>query len=369
MAEVSLKDVSKWFGDVVAVENITLKVEDQELIVLVGPSGCGKTTTLRMIAGLEKVSSGEIRIGDSIVNRLSPAARNVAMVFQNFALYPHMTAYQNMAFPLESRRISREETHQRVTRAASILQIEELLNRKPKEMSGGQQQRVALGRAIVRQPAVLLMDEPLSNLDAKLRVEMRTELKQLQRELGVTTVYVTHDQTEAMTMGDRIVVMQSGVIQQIGMADDIYNRPANVFVAGLIGSPPMNFFNCQLSRSEGRLYLRGDGFAIPLPDAKVQTVKQASLSGQVEVNAGIRPEDLKVEGGALLDLQDYPIEVEVEVIEPLGSDTLFRVAWGDRKLMVRTNPDVAPRAGEHIDLFINTRKVHLFDAHTEDRIA
>jgi multiple sugar transport system ATP-binding protein len=369
MAEVSLEKVSKQFGEVVAVDDVTLGIDDRELLVLVGPSGCGKTTTLRMIAGLEKASSGIIRIGGRVVNRISPAGRNVAMVFQNFALYPHMTVYQNIAFPLESERISRQERDQRIMEVAKLLQIEELMDRKPRQISGGQQQRVGLGRAIVRNPSVLLMDEPLSNLDAKLRVQMRTELKRLQRRLGTTTVYVTHDQLEAMTMGDRIVVMSNGVIKQVGTADDIYDRPVDVFVAGLIGSPTMNFFDCELSEIEGRLHLQGDNFTIPLPEVKAQSILGADLPQQARLIAGIRPENLKIKGGAPLNHDDHPLEAVVEVVEPLGSETLFEAAWGPHnRLMARADSSLVPKEGECIEIFIDTRKIHIFDASTEKRI-
>lgn len=369
MAVVSLENVTKQFGDVVAVNCITLEIEDGELLVLVGPSGCGKTTTLRMIAGLEKVSSGVIRIGGRVVNRVSPAGRNVAMVFQNFALYPHMTVYQNIAFPLESERLSRQERDRRTMEAAKMLQIQGLMDRRPKQLSGGQQQRVGLGRAIVRNPSVLLMDEPLSNLDAQLRVQMRTELKRLQRKLGATTIYVTHDQLEALTMGDRIVVMKDGIIQQVGTADDIYARPANVFVAGLIGSPAMNFFDCHLAEDEGRLYLKSDDFAIPLPDVKAQPIQQSNLSPQTDLIAGIRPENLKVKGGAPPSHDDHPFEAIVEVVEPVGSDTLFEMEWGSYRLMACADSTLVPKEGERVQVFIDTRKMHLFDTSTEERIA
>jgi multiple sugar transport system ATP-binding protein len=280
-----------------------------------------------------------------------------------------MTVYQNMAFPLESERLSRQERDQRIMEVAELLQIEELMDRKPRQLSGGQQQRVGLGRAIVRNPSVLLMDEPLSNLDAKLRVQMRTELKRLQRRLGTTTIYVTHDQLEAMTMGDRIVVMSNGVIKQTGTADDIYDRPTDVFVAGLVGSPAMNFFDCDLSEIEGRLHLLGDNFAIPLPEVKAQSIRGTDLSPPASLIAGIRPENLKVKGGAPLTPDDRPLEVVVEVVEPMGSDTLFEVAWGPHRLMARADPGLVRQEGERIEIFIDTRKVHLFDASTDKRIA
>ncbi|HHW15219.1 MAG TPA: sn-glycerol-3-phosphate ABC transporter ATP-binding protein UgpC, partial [Firmicutes bacterium] len=265
MASVTLKGVSKRFGNVTAVDNVNLEIADREFVVLVGPSGCGKTTTLRMVAGLEEITEGEIYIGERLVNDVAPKDRDIAMVFQNYALYPHMNVYDNMAFALKIRKVRRDEIDRRVRAAAQLLGIENLLDRKPKALSGGQRQRVALGRAIVREPKVFLMDEPLSNLDAKLRVQMRSELSKLHNRLQTTVIYVTHDQTEAMTMGDRIVVMKDGKVQQVGTPLDIYEHPANVFVAGFIGSPAMNFFQVRLDEANGQLFADFGSFRLPLP--------------------------------------------------------------------------------------------------------
>ncbi|MBW2000272.1 MAG: sn-glycerol-3-phosphate ABC transporter ATP-binding protein UgpC, partial [Deltaproteobacteria bacterium] len=289
MANVLLKNLTKRFEDVIAVNKVNLEIRDREFIVLVGPSGCGKTTTLRMIAGLEDITEGEIYIGDRLINNLPPKDRNIAMVFQSYALYPHMNVFDNMAFGLKMRKMPRGEIEIRVKKAAEILGIESLLERKPKQLSGGQRQRVAVGRAIVRDPQVFLFDEPLSNLDAKLRVQMRTELKKLHERLQATVVYVTHDQVEAMTMGDRIVVMKDGVVQQVGTPLELYNRPSNLFVAGFIGSPSMNFIPCRLVEEDGRLYLDTGDFKVVLPDFAVPKLAQVK---ERDLVFGIRPEDI-----------------------------------------------------------------------------
>src|SRR5205809_2635973 len=295
MGQVVLKGINKFYDSVHAVKDVDLQIRDKEFVVFVGPSGCGKTTTLRMIAGLEAISSGDISIDGNVINTLAPLDRDIAMVFQNYALYPHMSVYDNMAFGLKMRKFGRPEIDKRVREAADILGIGELLKRKPRQLSGGQRQRVALGRAIVRHPRVFLFDEPLSNLDAKLRVQMRVELKKLHLRLGTTAIYVTHDQVEAMTLGDRVVVMKDGVVQQVGEPLELYNNPANRFVAGFLGSPAMNFVNVSVAESNGALWVANPGFRLKLPDPCAGKLRP-HLGGELWL--GIRPEDLRVAGGA-----------------------------------------------------------------------
>src|SRR5881397_3166400 len=314
MAQVVLKDLNKKYDEVHAVKDVNLHIQDKEFIVLVGPSGCGKSTTLRMVAGLEEITSGEISIGDRVVNDLPPKDRDIAMVFQNYALYPHMTVYDNMAFGLKMRKFARPEIRKRVQDAAEILCIQDLLKRKPRQLSGGQRQRVALGRAIVRHPRVFLFDEPLSNLDAKLRGQMRVELKKLHERLGTTAIYVTHDQVEAMTLGDRVVVMRDGWVQQVGDPLELYNQPANRFVAGFIGSPAMNFANVQIGAENGGLWATGEGIRLKMPAPLAERL--GPCSGK-EMTLGIRPEDLRIAGEG--DPAEMSIEAVVEVIERLGS--------------------------------------------------
>ena len=366
MAKVRLNQLTKRFGSVTAVNNVNLELADGELLVLVGPSGCGKTTVLRMLAGLEAPTEGEIWIGDRMVNDLDPASRNIAMVFQNFALYPHMTVRENLIFPLEERNMTKQQIEEQVQKTARILQIEPLLERKPREMSGGQQQRVAVGRAIIRNPSVLLMDEPLSNLDAKLRVGMRTELKRLQSELGVTTVYVTHDQTEALTMGDRIVIMGDGEIKQMGTADEVYQYPANMFVAGLIGSPPMNILPLRVRRENGQTQVTAHEFAISLPEAKAEALRKV-VGGDdgTEVMAGIRPEDLFIAP----DNRSGVMEGTIELVEPLGSDKYLSVRWHEHVLMVRASSKGSFIEQDQIKLSLDPSDLHLFDPATEERVA
>src|SRR6266513_2956653 len=291
MAQVTMRSLNKMYDEVHAVKDVNLDIRDKEFVVLVGPSGCGKTTTLRMVAGLESITSGRVLIDDTVINQLAPMDRDIAMVFQNYALYPHMSVYDNMAFGLKMRKFERPEIDKRVREAADILGIGELLMRKPRQLSGGQRQRVALGRAIVRHPRVFLFDEPLSNLDAKLRVQMRVELKKLHLRLGTTAIYVTHDQVEAMTLGDRVVVMKDGVVQQVGEPLELYNTPANKFVAGFIGSPAMNFANVKVTEANGSLLAENSGLRIKLPDAIAQRVRAHSSR---DITLGIRPEDLTV---------------------------------------------------------------------------
>src|SRR5579871_243850 len=321
MAQVVLKGINKFYDGVHAVKDVNLQIRDKEFMVFVGPSGCGKTTTLRMIAGLEAISSGDISIDGNVVNALAPMDRDIAMVFQNYALYPHMSVRDNMAFGLKMRKFERGEIDNRVREAADILDIGKLLDRKPRQLSGGQRQRVALGRAIVRHPRVFLFDEPLSNLDAKLRVQMRVELKKLHLRLGTTAIYVTHDQVEAMTLGDRVVVMRDGVVQQVGEPLELYNQPANRFVAGFIGSPAMNFAAVTVTESNGSLIAESSGLRIKLPDETAQR-----LRGQAgrEITMGIRPEDLHISTAA--DPAELGFEAVVEVIEKLGSEILLDVA-------------------------------------------
>src|SRR5579883_2465080 len=324
MAQVLIRNLNKKFEEVHAVKDVNLEIRDKEFVVLVGPSGCGKTTTLRMVAGLESITSGQVLIGDTVVNALPPMDRDIAMVFQNYALYPHMSVYDNMAFGLKMRKFKREEIDRRVKDAAEILGIQSHLKRKPRQLSGGQRQRVALGRAIVRHPQVFLFDEPLSNLDAKLRVQMRVELKKLHERLGTTAIYVTHDQVEAMTLGDRVVVMRDGWVQQVGEPMELYNQPANRFVAGFIGSPAMNFAPVRLIAEGDAIWAEGEGIRFKVPEAARGRVARAV--GR-RVTMGIRPEDLHIATAA--DPAELGFEAVVEVIEKLGSEILLDVAVGE----------------------------------------
>jgi multiple sugar transport system ATP-binding protein len=355
MAEVRLVNVSKRFGDVRAVADVTLSVADREFLVLVGPSGCGKTTTLRMVAGLEEVSGGEIYIGDRLVNAVEPKDRDIAMVFQNYALYPHMTVYDNMAFALKLRRLPRADIERRVREAAEVLGIGDLLKRRPKELSGGQRQRVALGRAIVRSPSVFLMDEPLSNLDAQLRVQMRAEISKLHQRVATTFIYVTHDQVEAMTMGQRIVVMKDGLIQQIAVPQELYDRPRNRFVAAFIGSPAMNFMPASLQ--EGGLIL--GGAARPLPAALAAALRSAQ---DRRVELGVRPEDVWVEGERAAAHPEWRLDALVEVVEPLGAEQYLHLSSDCGQLTARVSPDLRARPGDRVAVTLNPAKMHVFDA-------
>src|ERR1700736_2492547 len=328
MAEVHIQSLNKKFDEVHAVKDVNLGIHDKEFMVLVGPSGCGKTTTLRMVAGLESITSGRILIDDKVINELPPMDRDIAMVFQNYALYPHMSVYDNMAFGLKMRKFERADIAKRVQEAAEILGIQDLLKRKPRQLSGGQRQRVALGRAIVRHPQVFLFDEPLSNLDAKLRVQMRVELKKLHNRLNTTAVYVTHDQVEAMTLGDRVVVMKDGLVQQVGEPLELYNAPANRFVAGFIGSPAMNFASVHVTNGTGGLRAGNTGLAIDVPGEIAARLNR--YAGQ-ECVLGVRPEDLRVANAA--DPPDLNIEAVVEVIEQLGSEGLLDMAGGSRRVV------------------------------------
>ena len=368
MARVKLEHVWKRFGKVVAVKDFNLETKDGEFVVFVGPSGCGKTTTLRMIAGLEEVSEGSIYIGDRLVNDVPPKDRDIAMVFQNYALYPHMNVYDNMAFGLRLRRVPRNEIDRRVKEAAKILKIEHLLKRKPRELSGGQRQRVALGRAIVREPQVFLMDEPLSNLDAKLRVEMRAEISKLHRRLGVTTIYVTHDQIEAMTMGERIVVMKDGEIQQVDSPLNLYDFPVNKFVAGFIGSPSMNFIEVHVTEEEGGIYLVREGVRIRANAKMAKELKEQGYIGK-RVWLGIRPEHLELKGYHTVEHEENSLVGEVEIVEPLGADTEIHVDVDGVFVTARLEGHIPVKVGEKVELVVNRDRLHAFDLETEKAIA
>lgn len=362
MAEVRLKDVTKEFGKVVAVKDFNLDVPDGEFVILVGPSGCGKTTTLRSIAGLEEVTAGEIYIGDRMVNDVPPKNRDIAMVFQNYALYPHMDVYRNMSFGLKLRKVPKPEINKIVKRTADLLGIGELLDRKPKELSGGQRQRVALGRAIVRDPHVFLFDEPLSNLDAKLRIAMRAELLDLHQRLKTTTIYVTHDQLEAMTMGDRIVVMNEGIIQQVATPQEIYDHPINRYVAGFIGSPAMNFLPCTIVKDNSNIYASAKGFKLRIPSDQAKIVKDYINK---EAVLGVRPEDID----AKLTVRDYDpesiFEASVWVVEPVGSEKLAHIKCDQYVLVARLDPHVDIKPGQTVEFVAKMDLAHVFDKETE----
>jgi multiple sugar transport system ATP-binding protein len=358
MARVVLESVGKSFGSVEAVKDFNLTIEDKEFCILVGPSGCGKSTALRMIAGLEEPTKGNIYIGDRAVNDLPPKDRDIAMVFQEYALYPHMTVYKNMAFGLKLRKFPKQEIDQRVRDASEILSIEQLLDRKPKQLSGGQRQRVAVGRAIVRKPAVFLFDEPLSNLDAKLRVQMRAELSKLHDRLQTTIIYVTHDQVEAMTMGSKIVVMKDGLIQQVGNPLDVYNYPVNLFVAGFIGSPMMNFIPCRVFSKDGRLLIDAEAFQLPIPEKKVASYE--SLAGK-EAIFGIRPNDIYDGAHAPERLKGSRIRTVVDVVEPLGSEIHLNVTAGKHNLTAVVDVQAIYRPHQEIELALDLDKMHLFE--------
>ena len=344
-----------------AVHDFNLEIQDKEFIVLVGPSGCGKSTTLRMIAGLEEITSGELYISDKLVNDVAPKDRDIAMVFQNYALYPHMTVYKNMAFGLQLRKVSKSVIEKQVREAARILDIEHLLNRKPKALSGGQRQRVALGRAMVREPAVFLLDEPLSNLDAKLRTSMRTEITKLHKKLGTTFVYVTHDQTEAMTMGDRIVVMKDGIIQQVDTPQNLYDYPVNLFVAGFIGSPQMNFIDTVIRNDGKRFYAGFDDFRIYLPQEKAK-----KLESYVDKNVtlGVRPEDFLID----IAQNENTIEGIVEIAELLGAEKYLYITCGNSKITARISSHSKMQNDDTIRLIVDKNKIHLFDKQTEEAL-
>ena len=367
MAQVSLVNISKVYpGNIQAVVGVSLAIEKREFIVLVGPSGCGKTTILRMIAGLEEISSGKIFIGVKLVNDVPPKDRDIAMVFQNYALYPHMTVFQNMAFALKLRKYPKTEILTRVNDAAEILGIKGLLDRKPKELSGGQRQRVALGRAIVRKPLVFLFDEPLSNLDAKLRVQMRTEIKKLHQRLQATIVYVTHDQTEALTMGDRVVVVKDGVIQQVADPISLYDHPQNKFVASFIGSPPMNFLKGDILRSDGKFYFQNGVFKTRVPDTLSQKIAPYENK---ELTFGIRAENIYDKLFASEASPDNTIRATCEVVEPMGAEAFLYLRTGANTFIARVSGHVRPGVNQDLDLVFDMGKAHFFDNVTEKAIA
>ena len=362
MASLSLKNITKVYPNgFEAVKDFNLEIADKEFIIFVGPSGCGKTTTLRMIAGLEEISAGELKIGDKVVNDVEPKDRDIAMVFQNYALYPHMTVYDNMAFGLKLRKVPKDQIDKMVKEAAKILDLEKLLDRKPKQLSGGQRQRVAMGRAIVRDPKVFLMDEPLSNLDAKLRVQMRVEIAKLHERLGATIIYVTHDQVEAMTLGTRIVVMKDGVIQQVDTPQNLYNKPNNLFVAGFIGSPQMNFFDATCVVEGNKAFLQLGQYKIELPEDKAKAVIDGGYAGKTVV-MGIRPENIH---DAALKADGAIIEAPVHVYELLGAEVILYSEVEGVNMTARVNPKTTAKVGDVIKFCIETEKIHVFDKETE----
>jgi multiple sugar transport system ATP-binding protein len=379
MASVSLREIyKKYSGGVIAVSDFNIEIQDKEFIILVGPSGCGKSTTLRMIAGLEEISEGELYIGDRLVNDVAPKDRDIAMVFQNYALYPHMTVFDNMAFGLKLRKVPKDEIARKVEEAARILDISHLLDRKPKALSGGQRQRVALGRAIVRNPQVFLLDEPLSNLDAKLRAQMRTEIAKLHQKLGTTFIYVTHDQTEAMTMGDRIVVMKDGYIQQIDTPTNLYQNPVNQFVAGFIGSPQMNFIDAVLRKNgdkytvefgkEGTRGEEGIKYTIDVPASKVSDDELLYPLIDQEVVLGVRPECIHDEPAFLAQATTGVVEADVEVTEMMGAETYLYLDCAGIPLTARVSPRTTARTGDTIKVALDPNRIHIFDKETEKSV-
>ena len=369
MASLSLKNINKTYPNgFVAVKDFNLEIADKEFIIFVGPSGCGKSTTLRMIAGLEEITGGELWIGDKLVNDVEPKDRDIAMVFQNYALYPHMSVYDNMAFGLKLRKTPKDKIDKLVHEAAKILDIEHLLDRKPKALSGGQRQRVAMGRAIVRNPKVFLMDEPLSNLDAKLRVQMRIEISKLHQRLETTIIYVTHDQTEALTLGTRIVVMKDGVVQQVDSPIDLYTKPNNLFVAGFIGSPQMNFIDSKVVKSGSDVMLMFGSHSIKVPEAKAKILLDKGYEDKTVV-LGIRPEDIKDEEIFINSSPDSVFEATVKVYEMLGAEVFLYFSVDQFEVTVRVNPRTTARPGDTIKLAMDLSKIHLFDKETEQVIS
>ena len=367
MASLSLKNICKVYPTgFEAVKNFNLEIADKEFIIFVGPSGCGKSTTLRMIAGLEDISSGELKIGDRVVNDVEPKDRDIAMVFQNYALYPHMTVYDNMAFGLKLRKVPKDEIDKMVKEAAKVLDLTQLLDRKPKALSGGQRQRVAMGRAIVRNPKVFLMDEPLSNLDAKLRVQMRIEIAKLHQRLGTTIIYVTHDQTEAMTLGTRIVVMKDGVIQQVDTPQNLYEKPQNLFVAGFMGSPQMNFLDAVVRVNGNAVTLEVAGQSIPLPPAKAKKLIDGGYNGKT-VTMGIRPEDV-YDSEMFIETAKCVFSSTIKVYELLGAEVFLYFDLGEFAMTARVDPRSNARPGDTVRFAFDVEKIHVFDKETEQVI-
>ena len=365
MASVSLREIyKKYAGGVIAVSDFNIEIKDKEFIILVGPSGCGKSTTLRMIAGLEEISEGELYIGDRLVNDIAPKDRDIAMVFQNYALYPHMTVFENMAFGLKLRKVPKDEIARKVEEAARILDIAHLLDRKPKALSGGQRQRVALGRAIVREPQVFLLDEPLSNLDAKLRAQMRTEISKLHKKLGTTFIYVTHDQTEAMTLGTRIVVMKDGVVQQVDTPQNLYQKPGNLFVAGFMGSPQMNFLDAVISEKGGNLIAKVGEHELVIPAAKAKALKDGGYVGKTVV-LGIRPEDIHDSQMFIEASPSVPMTSTVKVYELLGAEVFLYFDVNGTQVTARVDPRTTAKTGDPIKFAFDMEKSHFFDKETE----
>ena len=360
MAQVIIKEIVKKFGKTEVVHGISLDITDKEFVVLVGPSGCGKSTVLRMVAGLEKITSGTVRIGDRIMNDIAPKDRNVAMVFQNYALYPHMNVFGNMSFGLKLSKIPKAEILERVNEAATILGLEELLHRKPHQLSGGQRQRVAMGRAIVRKPAVFLFDEPLSNLDAKLRTQMRTEIKRLHQKVQSTIIYVTHDQVEAMTLADRIVVMRDGNIEQVGQPIELFQNPVNTFVAGFIGSPPMNLVPARIVKNNDTLVIRlNDQLSVPIPVKESMTIRE-----ETDVLMGLRTEDFTVDNGNGNFPEAWKLDGTVDVVEPLGGETHLHMNFKGVSFIAKSEGRKIFKAGQRLRMAMNLNHLHLFDAGT-----
>ena len=365
MASVTFDHVYKRFGEVVAVNDLNIEVADKEFLVLVGPSGCGKTTALRCLAGLEDISEGRILIGDQVVNDVPPKDRDIAMVFQSYALYPHMSVYDNMAFGLKLRKTPKEEIKRRVQKAADILGIQQLLDRKPRQLSGGQRQRVAVGRAIVREPKVFLFDEPLSNLDAKLRVETRANISKLHQQLQTTFIYVTHDQVEAMTMATRIAVITKGILQQIDTPQTLYDYPDNLFVAGFIGSPAMNFFNAKLQKDDGKLYVDSGSFKVQIPEGRASVYMP--YAGK-SVIFGIRPEDIHNPEFSPPGIIAQPVPSKVDVTELMGNEIFVYLKSGEHSFVARVDPRSRYHIDDDVQMVFNMENMHIFDAETEKAI-
>ena len=365
MASLSLQHINKTYPNgFQAVKDFNLEIEDKEFIIFVGPSGCGKSTTLRMIAGLEEISGGTLKIGDKVMNDVEPKDRDIAMVFQNYALYPHMTVYDNMAFGLKLRKVPKDQIDKAVREAARILDLEKLLDRKPKALSGGQRQRVAMGRAIVRNPKVFLMDEPLSNLDAKLRVQMRIEISKIHQRLGATIIYVTHDQTEAMTLGTRIVVMKDGVVQQVDTPQNLYQKPGNLFVAGFMGSPQMNFLDAVISEKGGNLIAKVGEHELVIPAAKAKALKDGGYVGKTVV-LGIRPEDIHDSQMFIEASPSAPMTSVVKVYELLGAEVFLYFDYEGSSMTARVDPRTTARTGDIVKFALDAEKIHIFDKETQ----